>query len=126
MIVLQVPAPVIDADHIVRIVSDWIKSEPSMTVNGIVLDVDPNCPAMLHSFDSNDCVSEVTPGETNSSVSSSQSSSVGIIVGTIVAAVMTLILLLITAVVIVAYYKSKQNYRYKSHHINLACYLTGV
>ena len=56
MITLQVPASITDADGIVDVINDWIESKPSVTVNGLALAVDPNCPAMLDSFDSSDCV----------------------------------------------------------------------
>ena len=122
MISLQVPASVTDADDIVKILSDWVETMPSVRVNRVTLDLDPACPAMLDSFDSNDCVTEVQPtDQTNqppsSSSSSSSSLSVGIIVGAIVAAVVIL-LLIIVILIIILYYRRKSSYRYKTISIN--------
>ena len=113
MITLQVPASTTNADGIVSIISDWLESEPSVTVNDVVLDLDPNCPTKLDSFNSNDCVTEAPSDQTDQS-----SSSVGIIAGAVVA-VIVVILLLITAVVIIIMYcrhKSTYSYRYKAYH----------
>ena len=108
MITLQVPASMTDADDIVILLSDWVESEPSVTVNRITLELDPNCPTMLDSFDSNDC--EASSDQTNSS--SSSSSSIGIIIGAVIAAVV--ILLLITAIVIIIMYRRRKlSYRYE-------------
>ena len=110
MITLQVPASITDADDIVILLSDWVESKPSVRVNRITLELDPNCPTMLDSFDSNDC--EALPDQTNPSPSSSSSSSVGIIIGAVIAVVV--ILLLITAIVmIIMYRRRKLSYRYK-------------
>ena len=115
MITLQVPAFITDADDIVILLSDWVESKPSVRVNRITLELDPNCPTTLDSFDSNDC--EVSSNETNpsspsaSSSSSSSSSSIGIIIGVVIAAVV--ILLLITAVVMIMYRRRKLSYRYE-------------
>ena len=116
MITLRVPFSVTDADDIVNLLSNWVESMPSMTVNGIALTLDPGCPAMLDSFDSNDCVTEAphtdqTNQPTSSSSSSSSSSSVGIIVGATVAAVVIL-LLIIVAIILYIYYRRKSSYRY--------------
>ena len=115
MITLQVPASMTDADYFVILLSDWVESKPSVRVNRITVELDPNCPTMLDSFDSNDC--EASPDQTNpspsaASSSSSSSSSVGIIIGAVIAAVV--ILLLITAIVIIImYHRHKLSYRYE-------------
>ena len=114
MITLQVPASVTDADDFVILLSDWVESKPSVRINRITLELDPNCPTMLDSFDSNDC--EASPDQTNPSPSASSSSSslssVGIIIGAVIAAFV--ILLLITAIVIIImYHRHKLSYRYE-------------
>ena len=115
MITLQVPASITDADNIVNLLSDWVESKPSVAVNGLALAVDPNCPAMLDSFDSSDCV---VPNQANSP-SSSSSQSVGIIVGAIVwaivATVIAILLLITVIMIIIMYYRHKSSYRYTKH-----------
>ena len=112
IITLQVPASITDADDIVILLSDWVESKPSVRVNRITLELDPSCPTMLDSFDSNDC--EAPPDQTNpsSSTSSSSSSSVGIIIGAVIAAVVIL-LLITTIVIIIMYHRHKLSYRYE-------------
>ena len=92
MITLPVPVSATDADDIVDLISDWIKSNPSVTVDKVILEIDPDCPAMLESVTADDCASE-TPPPRQSSPSSSSSSSlpVGIIIGIVVAAVIVLL-----------------------------------
>ena len=101
MITLQVPASITDADDIVLLLSDWVESEPSVTVNRITLELVPNCPTMLDSFDSNDC--EALPDQTNQS---SSSASVGIIIGAVIAAV-------VAVAMIIMYCRHKLSYRYE-------------
>jgi len=52
MTTLQVPASITNADDIVNIISKWVQSNPSVTVNEVILDIDPECPAMLDSVSS--------------------------------------------------------------------------
>ena len=120
MITLQVPASITDADSIVNILSDWVESKPSVTVNGLALAVDPNCPAMLDSFDSSDCV---IPNQANPP-SSSSSQSIGIIIGAIVVTVIAILLLITVIVIIIMYYRHKSSYRYTKHiHSINHCYI---
>ena len=124
MITLQVPASITDADSIVNILSDWVGSKPSVTVNGLALAVDPNCPTMLDSFDSSDCV---IPNRANPSSSSSTSTSVDTIVGAIVATVIAILLVISVIVIIIMYYRHKSSYRYTKHKLAiLNHYLTVV
>ena len=116
MVTLQVPALTIDANNIVEIISDWVISEPSVTVVRIALAVDPDCPAMLDSFDSKDCVTEGSTDKINppsSSTSSTTSSSVGIIIGIAVAVVSVILLLIITIVMVIMYRRKTSSYRYR-------------
>ena len=133
MITLQVPTSITDADNIVVVLSEWVKSQPSVRVNKVTLDIDSGCPTMLESFNSNDC--ETPSDGTNPSLSSSSSSSpsslspssssVGVIVGAAVAAlVVTLLLITSTAIVIIVMYRRhKSIYRYK---LNTASAVRGV
>ena len=110
MITLQVPASITDADNIVAVLSEWVESEPSVRVNRVTLGIDSNCPTMLESFNSNDCV----PSD-GTNTSSSSSSSVGIIVGAAVAAVVVILLLITAVVIIIMYHRHKSSYRYTKH-----------
>ena len=117
MITLQVPSLITDADDIVDVISDWVESKPSVTVNGLALAVDPNCPVMLDSFDSSDCV---ISNQASPLSSSSSSLSVGTIVGVVVAAIIAVLLLVTLIVVIIMYHRRKSSYRYiQSIHIIL-------
>ena len=107
MISLQVPASIIDADDIVMQLSNWVEDEPSVSVNSLTLKIDSNCPAMLESFNSDDC-------EGASSSSSSSPSSAGIIIGAAVAATAVVLLLITVVVMIIIYYRRKSSYRYKA------------
>ena len=108
MITLQMPALITDADGIVDVISDWVESKPSVTVNGLALAVDPKCPAMLDSFDSSDCV---VPNQANPS-SPSSSQSIGTIIAAVVATIIAVLLLVTVVVVIIIYHRHKSSYRY--------------
>ena len=108
MIILQVPASITDANDIVSNINQWVQSEPSVIVEGIALDLDPGCPAVLDSFDSNDCES---PSD-QANPSSSSSLPIAIIIGVTVAVVVIILLLIIAAVAIVVYRRRKATYRY--------------
>ena len=109
MITLQVPASITDADDIVANINLWVQTEPLVRVNGITLALDPGCPAVLDSFDSDDCVAE-SPSEANPS--SSSSLSIAIIIGVTVPVFIIILLLIIPAVAIVVYRRHKATYRY--------------
>ena len=108
MITLQVPASITDADNIVTIINQWVQTEPRVRVDGVILDVDPDCPTMLDSFNSDDCVIEGPSNPTSSS-----SSPVGIIIGVVVAAVVVVIVVIIIILAIGMYRRHKSAYRYK-------------
>ena len=57
MITLPVPVSATDADNIVDVISNWVKSNPSVRVDEVILDIDPDCPAMLESVTADDCAS---------------------------------------------------------------------
>jgi len=116
------PASVTDADDIVKILSEWVESMPSLTVNGIALALDPGCPAMLDSFDSNDCVTEVPPTDQTSQLSS-LSSSTGITAGAGAAAAFVTLLLIIVILIIILYHRCKSRYRYKAFYIAILALL---
>ena len=115
MITLQVPASVTDADDIVTDINQWVQTKPRVGVNGVTLDIDPDCPTMLDSFAGDDCVTETPPDQTNPSSSSSSSSSsspFGIIIGVAVAVVIILILIIVVVIAIVVCRRHKSTYRY--------------
>ena len=111
----QGPASVITADDVVNDISNWVESSASITIASVTLDVDLNCPAMLDSFNSPDCVivtEQPTPSPSSpTSSSSSNSSSISIIAGAAIAVVIIVILLVIIVVLIVMYRKRKASYR---------------
>ena len=128
----QVPVLIIDARDIVKIVENWIQSAPSITVNRLILNIDPNCPITLESLDAEDCViiatttSSIQPTTTTSSRlpitttlniqptnqgDGNSESSTGIIVGATVAAIIAIILIVIIAVLTTLYCRLKSNYR---------------
>ena len=113
MITLPVPASATDADNIVDLISDWVQSNPSVTVDKVILEIDPDCTAMLESVTADDCASE-TPPPRQSSSSSSSSLPVGVIIGGVVAAVIVLLLIIII-VGIVIYRRRKSSYRYDNY-----------
>ena len=108
MVTLQVPASITDADNIVTNINQWVQTEPRVRVDGVILDVDPDCPTMLDSFNSDDCVIEVPSNQVNPV---SLSSPVGIITGGAAAALVVVILIIIV-IIIVVYCKYKSIYRY--------------
>ena len=112
MISLQVPASIIDADSIVTNINQWVQTEPRVRVDGITRDVDPDCPTILDSFNSDDCVIEVPSNQTNPTSTSSSSSSLplGIVIGAAVAAVVVIVLIIIV-IIIVVYCRHKSTYR---------------
>ena len=116
MITLPVPASVSDADGIVDLISEWVQSNPSVTVDKVILEIDPDCPAMLESVTSDDCVNEMPPPRQSAPSSSSSSSSlpIGIIIGAVVAGVIVLLLIIII-VVVVMYRRRKSTYRYYAY-----------
>ena len=116
MIALQVPATISDADDIVNVINEWVQFKPSVTVDKVILEVDPNCPAFLDSVTSDDCVvpSSEAPStdQVNEPSSSSSSSSmlIGIIVGTVVIIIVLILIIIIIGIVI--YSRRKSSYRY--------------
>ena len=108
-ITLPVPASISDADSIVDIISEWVQSNPSVTADKVLLEIDAGCPAMLESVTSDDCVNETPPPRQSSSPSSS-SLPIGIIIGAVVAAVIVLLI-----VGIVMYYRQKSTHRYYAY-----------
>ena len=109
-ITLQVPISITDADDIVTYINQWVQDEPSVAVKGIALALDADCPTMLASFDSNDCVTVEEPSN-QTNPSSSSSSSFGIIIGAAVAAVVVIVLIIVI-IIIVVYHRRKSTYRY--------------
>ena len=111
MIVLQVPASITDADDIVTYIYQWVQTKPSVRINGITLALDPSCPTVLDSFDSDDCVTENTSDQA-SSPSSSSLSPLSVIIGAAVLIAIIILLIIIVIIVIVKYRKRKSTYRY--------------
>ena len=105
-ITLQVPISITDADDIVTFINQWVQDQPSVAVKGISLALDADCPTMLDSFDSNDCVTVEEPSnQTN------PSSSFGIIIGAAMAAVVVIVLIVVIMIIVV-YCRRKSTYRY--------------
>ena len=125
-ITLQVPVSITDADDIVTFINQWIQDEPSVAVRGIALAVDADCPTVLDSFDSDDCVAEVPSNQTNPTSSSSSSSSLplsAIAGAAAAAAVVVVIVLIIVIIIIVVCRRRKSTYRYyKFTDIKFALY----
>ena len=113
MITLQVPVSISDADDIVNLISEWVQSKPSVTVNKVILEIDPDCPAMLDSLTSDDCATKAPPpNQVNQSSSSSSSLPIGIIVGAAVAAVIILLLIIIIVAIVMYRRRRKSSYGY--------------
>ena len=110
MIALQVPRSITDADDIVTYIYQWVQTKPSVRINGITLALDPSCPTVLDSFDSNDCVTKESPDQISSSSSSPLPLSV--IIGAAVLIAIIILLVIIVIIVIVKYRKRKSTYRY--------------
>jgi len=102
-VTVQASSSVITADDVVSNISSWVESSPSIAIVSVTVFVDPNCPAMLDSFNSADCVI-VTP-------STSSSPPVGVIVGAAIGAVIVIIIIIIVVVLVVVYYTRKCNKR---------------
>ena len=113
-ITIQVPISITDADNIVTLINLWVQDQPSVAVKGVALALDADCPTMLDSFDSNDCVIVEEPSnQTNPSSSLSSSSSpspFGIIIGAAAAAVVVIVLI-VAIIIIVVYRRRKSTYR---------------
>ena len=110
MITLQVPASITDADNIVTNINQWVQTKPRVRVDGVILDVDPDCPTMLDSFNSDDCVIEGPSNQANPA--SSSSSPVVIIIGAAAAVAAVVVIVLIIVIVILVYCRHKSTYRY--------------
>ena len=112
-IILQVPISITDANDIVTYINQWVQNEPSVVVMGITLALDADCPTMLDSFESDDCVIvEKSSNQTNPSSSSSSSSPTpfGIIIGASAAAVVVIVLIIVI-IIIVLYCRHMSTYR---------------
>ena len=120
----QLPVSVIDANDIVQIIGTWVQSAPSIAVNRLILNIDPNCPTILESFDAEDCL-VITATTTTTTASSVQlplptiqpssvndnSKSTGIIVGATIAAIVVVVLAVVIVVLIILHCRLKSNYR---------------
>ena len=108
-ITVQGPAALVAADDVVNDITNWVQFSPSISVAAVTLAIDPNCPAMLDSFNSADCVivtEQPTPSPTNSS-----SSPVGIIAGTVAAALIAICIAIVAVILIVGYCRRKVHSR---------------
>ena len=104
------PASITDADSIVTNINQWVQTKPRVRVDEVILDVDPDCPTMLDSFNSDDCVIE---GPSNQANPISSSSPVVIIVGIAAAVAAVVVIVLIIVIFILVYYnRRKSTYRY--------------
>ena len=117
MITLQVPASITDADSIVTNINQWVQTKPRVRVDGVILDVDPDCPTMLDSFNSDDCVIEGPSNQANPM--SSSSLPVAIIIGA--AAAVVVIVLIVIIIIVVVYHRHKSTYKYVLHYIKFCC-----
>ena len=117
MITLQVPASITDADSIVTNINQWVQTKPRVRVDGVILDVDPDCPTMLDSFNSDDCVTEEPSNQANPT--STSSSPVGVIIGTAAAisVAVVVVIVLIIVIIILVYCRRKSTYRYYQEYI---------
>ena len=107
-ITVQGHASIFAAD-VVNDITNWTLSSPSIPVAAVTLAIDPNCPVMLDSFNSADCVI-VTEQPTSSSTNSS-SSPVGIIAGTVAAALIAICIAIVAVILIVGYCRRRVNSR---------------
>ena len=130
----QLPVSVTDANDIVQIIRTWIQSAPSIAVNRLILNIDPNCPTTLESFDAEDCLVKTTTTTTTtsvaiitttttssiqlllptiqpSSVDDNSKSSTGIIVGATIAAVVVIVLVVVIVVLTMFHCRLKSSYR---------------
>ena len=86
---------------IVNIIDQWIKSETSLIIGQITLDLDHRCPAMLNSLDETDC----TNATANTDVIS-QSKNNNILLNAITAVVVIEALLILIVAVVICYKKT--------------------
>lgn len=117
----QVPVSMIDANDIVQIIGDWVQSAPSITVNRLIINIDPNCPITLESFDAEDCSGSVITTTSSSvqlplptirpSSADNSKSSTGVIVGATIGAIVIVILAMVVVVLTVLHCRLKSNYR---------------
>ena len=103
-ITMQVPISITDANDIVTYINQWVQNEPPVAVKGITLALDADCPTMLDSFDSDDCVIEESSNQTSSSPLP-----FGIIIGASAAAVVVVVLIVV--IIILLYCRHKSTYR---------------
>jgi len=105
---VQASASIVAAADVVNDnINDWVNSSPSITVGLTTLGIDPRCPAMLTSTDSNDCEVGTEPP----SSSSSDSSSISVIVGAIIAVVVVILIIVIIVVIVLVHLRRKGSYR---------------
>ena len=108
-ITVQGHASIFAAADVVNDIANWVQSSPSIPVAAVTLEIDPNCPVMLDSFNSADCViitEQPTPSPTNSS-----NSPAGIIAGTVAAALIAICIAIVAVILIVGYCSRKVHNR---------------
>jgi len=111
-IIVQASAAIVAANDVVNVISNWVKSSPLIAVDLATLVIDPRCPAMLASTDSDDCLAVTEqPSSSSSSSSSSDFLSIGAIVGAVIAVVVVILVVAIIVVIVFVYLKRKGNYR---------------
>lgn len=52
-----------DVENITRIINVWVSNGPSLTISGVVLNVDPSCPVQAESWTAEDCVQSLPSNE---------------------------------------------------------------
>jgi len=90
-----------NADNVVGIINNWVKTKPSLIVGQVILAIDPSCPALLDSTESNDCI--IT------SQASRSSTHTGAIAGGIGAALTTVVVILIILIMLVVLCRKKRS-----------------
>ena len=92
---IAIPDSIAIASEIINDIMAWVLSHPSITVNKIILDIDPNCPVMLDSVDSDDCKPSSTSSMNGAALSAGELTGVSVTAVVIIIAVVVFTIILV-------------------------------
>ena len=85
-----------DSGSLTSLIEKWVSGKPSISVTGILMTVDPDCPVAISSFSEGECSSTTAP-------TSSSSSDTVFIIGGVVVVIFILLIAIIIVIAIITF-----------------------
>ena len=92
-----------DSSSLISLIDDWVNTEPSFIVTGILMKVDSQCAVAISSLSDGECTQTSTDSSPSSTLSSQTSSDTTAIIGGVVAIVAVIVITVGVVIIIVVY-----------------------